>query len=89
MCFCFLGKVGGLNEFKQYGRQSTGYFSTYQNVFQYKREPHPPHLVIHSFNVGNIHVMGGGTNIFVLLSREDVNTNQVNLREYKTHKCIN
>lgn len=41
------------------------------------------HLVIHSLDVGDVHVVGGGTNIFILLTREDVDTNQVDLREHK------
>lgn len=41
------------------------------------------HLVIHSLDVGDVHVVGGRTDIFILLTREDVDTNQVDL--HNTH----
>lgn len=43
-----------------------------------------PHLVIHSLDVGDVHVVSGGTNIFILLTREYVDANQVHLRT-QTH----
>lgn len=45
-----------------------------------------PHLVIHSLDVGDIHVVGGGTNIFILFTREDVDTNQVHLHKQENVK---
>lgn len=42
------------------------------------------HLVVHSLDVGDVHVMGGRTDIFILLTREDVDTNQVDL--HKIHR---
>jgi hypothetical protein len=36
-------------------------------------------LVLLAENIGNIHVVGGGGDIFVLLTSEDVNTDQVDL----------
>lgn len=36
-------------------------------------------LVVYPLNGGNIHVVGGGAHIFILLVGEDVDTNQVNL----------
>lgn len=44
------------------------------------------HLVIHSLDVGDVHVVGGRTDIFILLTSEDVDTDQVHLREHKTHR---
>lgn len=41
------------------------------------------HLVIHSLDVGDVHVVSGGTNIFILLTREYVDANQVHLRTKK------
>lgn len=41
--------------------------------------PRPFYLVIHSLDVGDVHVVGGGTNVFILLTREDVDTDQVDL----------
>lgn len=32
-----------------------------------------------SLDVGDIHVVGGGTDFFILLSSEDINSNQVDL----------
>lgn len=39
-----------------------------------------PHLVVVSFGVRHIHVVGGGADIFILLICEYVNSNQVNLQ---------
>lgn len=39
-----------------------------------------PHLVVISFGVRHIHVVGGGADIFILLICEYVNSNQVNLQ---------
>lgn len=36
------------------------------------------YLIILTFDVGDIHVVGGGANIFILLARENINTDQVN-----------
>lgn len=44
------------------------------------------YLVIHSLNVRDIHVVGRRADIFILLSREDVDTNQVNLQKTKVSK---
>lgn len=41
----------------------------------------PAYLVVYPLDGGNIHVVGGGAHIFMLLVGEDVDTNQVNLRK--------
>lgn len=41
------------------------------------------HLVFHSLDVGYVHVVGGGTNVFILLTSEDVDTDQVHLHEQR------
>lgn len=48
------------------------------------------YLIIYPFDGRNIHVVGGGAHIFILLVSEDVNTNQVNLKEGKctNHMCL-
>lgn len=43
----------------------------------------PSHLVIHSLDVGDVHVVGGRTNIFILFTSEDVDTDQVHLCEHR------
>lgn len=48
-----------------------------------KRGPGPAHLVIHPLDVGDVHVVSGGTNVFILLTREDIDPNQVNLHTNK------
>lgn len=40
----------------------------------------PAYLVVYPLDGGNIHVVGGGAHIFMLLVGEDVDTNQVNLQ---------
>lgn len=42
------------------------------------------YLVVCPLDRGNIHVVGGGAHIFILLVGEDVDTNQVNLQ----HKLL-
>lgn len=37
------------------------------------------HLVVGTLHHGHVHVVSGGTDIFILLAAEQVNTNQVNL----------
>lgn len=44
------------------------------------------HLVIHSLDVGDVHVVGGRADIFILLTREDVDANQVDLHEHEAHR---
>lgn len=39
------------------------------------------YLVIIPLDVGDIHVVGGGAHIFILLVGEDVDSNQVHLRD--------
>lgn len=40
------------------------------------------YLVINPFNIRNIHVVGGGANILILLTSEDINSNQVHLTNF-------
>lgn len=42
------------------------------------------HLVIHSLDVGDVHVVGGRADILILLTREDVDANQVHLHKKHT-----
>ena len=37
------------------------------------------HLEVHSLDVGDVHVVGGGTDIFVLLVGEDIDADHVDL----------
>lgn len=40
----------------------------------------PTYLVVYPLDGGDIHVVGGGAHIFMLLVGEDVDTNQVDLQ---------
>lgn len=42
------------------------------------------HLVFCPLDGGDIHVVGGGAHIFILLVSKNVNTNQVHLQDNKT-----
>lgn len=50
---------------------------------QCEKAPHAlgqsQYLIVYPLDGRNIHVVGGGAHIFILLVGEDVNTNQVNL----------
>lgn len=49
----------------------------------------PPHLVVHPLDVGDVHVVSGGADILILLTREDVNAHQVDLHDKHTHvQCV-
>lgn len=45
----------------------------------------PPHLVVHPLDIGDVHVVSGGTYILIFLPREDVNANQVDLLDKQAH----
>lgn len=48
------------------------------------------YLIVYPLDGGNIHVVGGGAHIFILLVGEDVDANQVNLKGRRgIHKCLN
>lgn len=48
------------------------------------------YLIVYPLDGGNIHVVGGGAHIFILLVGEDVDANQVNLKgRWGIHKCLN
>lgn len=56
----------------------------------FKQSADRKYLIVYPLDGGNIHVVGGGAHIFILLVGEDVDANQVNLKgRWGIHKCLN
>lgn len=56
----------------------------------FKQSADRKYLIVYPLDGGNIHVVGGGAHIFILLVGEDVDANQVNLKgRWGIDKCLN